>query len=540
MHKRMVFLLSLMVLLTFACRFSSDDPINPDPGSIGVPLPPNEDYGVLCFVEFQESIAASAPVFDSFYSRDGGLTWKQEGPIEGGISGSLCNPNYILPKEVWVPPDGMVRYRFTPGESIEVSLDKGQNWEVTYDLTEIQWEPVNPPDEDREVIVRPGPLDAMLDPNSGNLLLAMGHAGVLVGLPSGEWRWISAGRYSQNAVTPDQSATGDGATVEETQPPLSVLVLPDIEINTENNYVNALAFAPDGTVLAASGFEGGIKLYDFRKGDLLHWQQWGQDVQHRKLYGAAFSEDGKILITCGTNVDQILNIWDLASWELIKAFEGYQTSVLDTGFFNGKQYLAVVYQNQPKIFQLPEGKEISTVSGNLSDVSSVFFLPGTPYIAMGSASGEVEVWDYTRTESIFYSQPTMGPDSQTSLSNKVYTQSYDPSEDVMIALQGNGRLTAWEVPSGGLIRQLVLHIPHGWYISRSAFSEDGSLVAVGMQNGPLLLFDSRSGQVLSRQWIEDGGTLMQLAFSPNGDWLAAGFANGRVKIWQVDRLINQD
>ena len=39
-----------------------------------------------------------------------------------------------------------------------------------------------PPNPVRTLVVQPGPLDAMIDPASGNLLLAMGHAGVLLRL----------------------------------------------------------------------------------------------------------------------------------------------------------------------------------------------------------------------------------------------------------------------------------------------------------------------------------------------------------------------
>jgi len=56
----------------------------------------------------------------------------------------------------------------------------------------------------------------------------------------------------------------------------------------------------------------------------------------------------------------------------------------------------------------------------------------------------------------------------------------------------------------------------------------------------LLVFDSSSGELFSRQWINEEGTLQKLAFSPDGMWLAAGFTTGKVKIWRVDHLIHQD
>ena len=529
-------LISVILLLTLACLYGEGmDPVPlPPDEDFGVPLPPNEDYGILCFVEFEESIAASAPVFDIFYSRDGGLTWKQEGSNEGGISGSLCNPNYILPKELWVPPDGMMRYRFNPGETIEVSVDKGQSWQVAYDLTSIQWEPAHPPDEDREVIVRPGPLDAMLDPNSGNLLLAMGHAGVLLGLPSGEWHWVKAGRYANEAALTESDEISLGDTHVDIQPPAFVQVSPEIEIDTENNYVDALAFSPDGVVLAVSGFAGGVKLYDFIQTDLLYWHTFGREDRNWRLYGLAYSPVGDMLVTCGTNVDQTLMIWDAESWALIEAFEGFQTNTLDTGAYAGRQYLAIAFGTDPqnkdqvRLFQLPEGDELNIFSSQLGSVSSLYFIPETPLLAVGRYSGLLEVWDIDEGERMPF------PPSYA------MALGYDPSKDVLMGLQPGGMLTAWDMSTANLAWQLALQIPHGWYVNTTAFSEDGRLVAVGMHNGPLLVFDTNSGEMFTRQWIADGGALQQLAFSHDNQWLAAGFANGKISFWGIDRLVNSE
>ncbi len=192
--KNSTFLL-LIVLLAVACRLSPEGQILTDLDPGGVPLPPDEDYGVLCFVELSHEVVASAPVFNTYTSQDGGLTWQHYDLDPMGISGSGCTPSIVLQRELWATPDGSVRYRFEAGQSIEVSYDQGMSWQLAYDLVDVSWEPANPSDLDREIIVQPAPLDAMIDPHSGNLLLAMGHAGVLVRLLSSEWRWVSVGQH---------------------------------------------------------------------------------------------------------------------------------------------------------------------------------------------------------------------------------------------------------------------------------------------------------------------------------------------------------
>lgn len=536
--KKIGFLL-LMIISLLACRFSSNTGSTADPGSSGVPLPPDEDFGVLCFVEFADGIVASAPVFEEFFSRDGGLTWQQEGVEIPGISGSDCAPNKILQKELWASLDGLIRYRFDPGKSIEKSTDGGGRWVQVYDLAYVQWEPVSENEPGRTVVVQPGPLDAMIDPSSGNVLLAMGHAGVLLGLPTGEWRWVAVGAYA-NA---EMSSQPEEISQEESISRSVTLIPPDLEINTENNYVNALAFSPDGSQLAASGFDGGVKLFGFPKGDFQFWQQWGEDTRFRKLYGAVFSFDGKTLITCGTNVDQSLRFWDVDSWELIKEFQGFQSSALDAGVYDDDQFFAIAFGKDPnnkdqvKIYRLPESVELATFNSPLGSITSLLFIPETRYLAIGSGSGSVEIWDFVDGEQIFSFQIDSTPAAQKSMGLRVLALGFDPSENALLALRGDGRLSAFDLSTGEVVWQRALSTPHGWYMNTAVFSEDGRLIAVGMHNGPMALFDSRSGEVLTRQWIYDAGTLMQLAFSPDDSWLSAGFSNGHIKVWEISQLI---
>jgi len=509
--------------------------------SMGVPPPPTEDFGVNCFVEFGDSITAGAPSFHHYSSKDGGLTW-EEASGEPSMSGSDCSPRKE-PWELWALPDGTVRYQFNPGTNILLSTDSGASWEKILDLEDIDWKPQNTPETGTEVVVQPGPLDAMIDHASGNLLLAMGHAGILLRLPSGDWQWVEAGRYYYGDLS---SIRAEVARLKEqdTAGPLSVTpVMPDTVIKAHENYTTTLVFSPDGETLASSGYDGGIKLFDFPKGDLQHWQKWGKDRRDSTLYGAAFSADGSTLVTSGTNVDKTLNFWDMANGELISKYEGFQTEALDSTAFSDQQTLAIAYgedpnqKNQIKVFHLPGGELQSTFSSQLSEITSLKFIPGTSLLAVGGFSGGVELLDIESGEKVFTLQPDQPADDRAAASRKVYSTGYHPAEDAVMSVFGDATLKAWDATNGEPAWSLSLPGAHGWYASSAAFSADGQMVALGFPNGPLMLFDSMDGSALSGQWSSDKGTLMELEFSPDSRWLAAGYASGDVKIWQVSRMV---
>jgi WD40 repeat protein len=141
------------------------------------------------------------------------------------------------------------------------------------------------------------------------------------------------------------------------------------------------------------------------------------------------------------------------------------------------------------------------------------------------------------TQKVFTLRPDQPPDGRVAAYRMVYALGYHPAEDAILAVFGDASLKAWYASSGEPAWSLRLPAPHGWFVFSASFSADGQMVAVGMPNGPLALFDSREGRALSRQWISDAGSLMELAFSPDSQWLAAGFATGELKVWQVSRMV---
>ena len=100
----------------------------------------------------------------------------------------------------------------------------------------------NTPEPGTDVVVQPGPLDAMIHPASGNLLLAMGHAGILLRLPAGEWQWVEAGRYYHGDLSSIRAEAARLKAQHSGSPPAVIPLPPDTVIKAHENYTTSLVF----------------------------------------------------------------------------------------------------------------------------------------------------------------------------------------------------------------------------------------------------------------------------------------------------------
>ena len=163
------------------------------------------DYGIVCLNAATHPISAYA-AYDGYTSADGGLTWVSSGRVS--FSDHPCPGYFENTANEWqemAVPTGAETYRYRTGDIIQVSQDGGQTWQTAY-LSPARSEAIqayvtrssrfNP-------VYRAGPFDAVVDPLTGNLIFSMGHEGVLVRTPSGEWQPAAVGRYRPLPAAPD-------------------------------------------------------------------------------------------------------------------------------------------------------------------------------------------------------------------------------------------------------------------------------------------------------------------------------------------------
>lgn len=152
------------------------------------------DYGINCLIIRPDGLVATS-FYSGFVSQDGGATWTSRD------SHSDCRN---LPSEGIVinPANPEVQYRYSVGNLIEISTDGGSHWGSGYQLKPISQAGAAyyAKTSGSSNIVSPGPLAALVDPASGNAIFAMGHEGVLVHRPDGQWTWVGLGKYRRTSL----------------------------------------------------------------------------------------------------------------------------------------------------------------------------------------------------------------------------------------------------------------------------------------------------------------------------------------------------
>ncbi len=157
--------------------------------------------------------------------------------------------------------------------------------------------------------------------------------------------------------------------------------------------VLALAFSPDGTLLAAGGGEasrsGQLTLWNVADGTLAH--QFA-DAHSDTVYGVDFSADGKMLASA--SADKFVKVFDVASKQFIRSFEGHTHHVMDVAWKADRTTLASAgADNAIKIWNVETGEQARTITTYTRQVTSLQYVGLQDMIV--SSSGDKRVFFHT-------------------------------------------------------------------------------------------------------------------------------------------------
>jgi WD40 repeat protein/tRNA A-37 threonylcarbamoyl transferase component Bud32 len=174
---------------------------------------------------------------------------------------------------------------------------------------------------------------------------------------------------------------------------------------------------------------------------------------------------------------------------------------------------------------------VRTAAGALGGAPSwLLFSPDGGTVVSTSLDGTVALWDAesaTRRETLrghsgAVQQPVFSPDGGT-----LYTVSHD------------GSAIAWDIGGDrGLGRRFTFtrdRAPHGFDGRPGSFSPDGRLIALGLNEQGIRLWDPTDLTPVGPPLLETGGEVFSLAFAPDGRTLAAVTVSGQATLWDIER-----
>ncbi len=289
-----------------------------------------------------------------------------------------------------------------------------------------------------------------------------------------------------------------------------------LTLEGHGNWVNRVFWSPAGDRLLTASTDGTAKVWDGTTGSELY------TLEGHEGYYAEWSPDGRLILTYRETADDVATLWDAATGERLHALTGHDGRVTSFNGWSpdGEQVATSSRDGTAKVWDAATGTELLTLSGHDGTVFRAEFSPDASSIATSSFDGTAKVWDAASGELLLTLPGHTGSPRAR----------WSPSGDRLLTVS-TGLARVWDAESGEL-----LHLLPSQGELYAVWSPDGSLIATGGSGGEIKVWDSVTGAEL----LDFQGhplDIGEMGWFPSGDriWTVSG--DGSAKVWQVSQAI---
>lgn len=295
---------------------------------------------------------------------------------------------------------------------------------------------------------------------------------------------------------------------------------------------NALAFSPDGSLLALAGNDSMVRIWQISAGINPYRRNNPSitlEVGKKEYYtSVAFSPDGKWL-AAGTTT-RALFIWKIPEGVLLYKLEGESGPAKDLKFSPDGDQLVVSSNLEAEIWQVDRNQlvRVNSFSYGLTSVYDVAISPRGDLVA--SARGDGTVWLQTIPKGQVVSR--LGG-NQAVVSKIVFS-----SDGRLLATRSmDGKINVWQIngiDTGPTSINLVNSFQTDNRYGPISFSPDNRYLATSSLISGILLWGVFDGNIYTLSSSIPNERLDSLAFSNRGDKLAATIVNNDIALWSIN------
>ncbi|EJD07930.1 WD40 repeat-like protein [Fomitiporia mediterranea MF3/22] len=302
--------------------------------------------------------------------------------------------------------------------------------------------------------------------------------------------------------------------------PKTLLTIP------ERAMVRVVTYSLDGQNIACGTTTGTISIRDGQTGDVKVPPIRAHTGQTTSV---VFSPDGKLLASSGQ--DQTIRIWDVESGMPDGDVMEIDTAISSLAFLpDGKRIIAGANDRTIRIWDVENRKQVGepiqgySVGDHIGTIRDVAVSPDGRYFASASDGKVLQIWDAKTGEAV--GKPLEGH------TNWVVAVTFSPDGSSLVSGSYDHTIRRWDVATGRPLGEPFRG--HTDYVSSVAVSPDGKLVVSSSHDNTVRIWDSQTGKPIDAPLRSHTDWVLSVAFSPDGKHFISGSHDRTLRIWDIE------
>ncbi|QKX57042.1 uncharacterized protein TRUGW13939_04150 [Talaromyces rugulosus] len=275
--------------------------------------------------------------------------------------------------------------------------------------------------------------------------------------------------------------------------------------------VTAIAFSPNGKILASASWDGSVRLWDPLNGHCLAILQ-----HYDHVYDVAFAPDGKTLASATSHNDSVW-LWDPLTRQCLQTMEGHSSWVHSVAFSpslnNSEKLLASAALDDRVILWSTSAEQAQEIAPNESDIFRYFCpLPsGKKLVLLNDTT--IQIWDLSTGQWLqtvdYHKSVTIWP-------------SISPNGKIVLITDPN-QILIWNPSNGERLQTFSAHAIKSFH-----FSPNGEKIGLITADNQIMIWNPSNGERLQ---TVSAHAIRSFRFSPNGEKIVLITDDNQTLVW---------